>query len=52
MNKDIGYFIYHNCKRKDCVFFPTYNKMIGKYDDCYDICKGCESYKKAKIDDK
>ena len=53
---DIGYYIFHNCKRKDCKFFPVYNKYIGWYGQFYKgvfypqmpCCEGCETYKKAK----
>jgi len=54
MNKDIGYFIYHNCKKKDCHFFPGYELETGRYYtpllvrdyDC-EVCEGCATYKKA-----
>lgn len=58
--KDIGYFIYHNCKKKDCEFFPIYHKEIGRYVtvvsgdggryldyDCK-FCQGCETYQKGE----
>jgi hypothetical protein len=54
MNKDVGYFIYHNCKCKNCVFFPQYDLEIGRYYTPLDnkdyecrVCEGCETFKRA-----
>ena len=44
--KDIGYYIYHNCKEKKCSYFPRYYKFLGLYSDC-PICEGCKTYEKA-----
>lgn len=48
MSKDIGYFIYHNCKKKDCVFFPRYDKFCGRYYTPLGSCTNtkCEAYDK------
>lgn len=53
---DIGYYIYHNCKHKDCPNFPVYTPEIGRYHqnindypkvNC-ELCEGCKTYEEAK----
>ena len=61
--KDIGYYIYHNCKNKSCPNFPIHIRMTGEYTQSLHIgyiplkdtkrnqecplCAGCDTYKKA-----